>query len=361
MKKQLHDYYFEILDGFLEEAKTKTREELIETFRHANQGHPEWVGPLADTLLGKDVEMDLRDNLMAVHAYMAKEFKKSKTVLMLERDLALALVNTSYRGVFPADAFPSNSFILYPNISHADIGHPEMDQVERIEAIHVQWHEKGDHYLLRIADLRTVVKEWSSDKMTPPEHIHCSGYTFMTIRKDHEFSNEALAEVLRDRRNDQYVGEDQTLNTKEYKDVFLKMRDVIINLVFTLGAYLELQDDVEKVGPDWTHDYIKKISNPKKRRRAERQLKEEADYVVRYVGGKYKKYVQAQLAEAGYKKDYKYQIRVAGHFNYYWYGKRKDEAGNRIKGEVKKPVWIEPQIRLPHLPERESGEVWKIR
>ncbi len=135
--------------------------------------------------------------------------------------------------------------------------------------------------------------------------------------------------------------------TKKQKDLDIKLQLKIVNFILGFVLYVQTKpDDTQLAKISSNFNSVAKISNPKKRRRMEKQLEKETKKAPVYVGKEYSKTKQDWI-----KKDPKgawkiqQETEVTGYWRYQWYGSRKDAFHNPQKGERKEVIWVNNFIK----------------
>jgi len=354
MKKMLHDQYLD----YASDLVRKLRNNYSEIPDHLKNTGNAFSDDIISYALGSRL-LEPSTSIVDAHIYMANYYHKEKNVYILERDLSKALLNSNLEVDVSEVKFPHDIFIIYPNFLYEDINFPQNDTLEKIEFFFIRKEESDQFFHFHLCVVTQNKKYGNVPEM---EKLENSGMATLILPKDEKYSYKQLHSMVGDRvENAVYIGADDNKNTEDHRKVFFHTRDKLFNLFFGLFIYLDLTKDQKVVSDQLDAKHIAAIKNPKKRRKAEKQFAEQADYAVRYIGKNYTSKIQEMMGTSGDTKNYKYQIEVPGFINYYWYGSRKDAFGNKRKGEYKKAVWIEPQIRLPHLPKDDRTKVFKVK
>lgn len=121
----------------------------------------------------------------------------------------------------------------------------------------------------------------------------------------------------------------------------------VLTALFNFLLYIGKVGDQTVVKPPDYEARLAKLTNPKKRRQVEKEMKKQSLFRYTYVGGSYEKRIGEAGGGVGQNLDHK--VLVRGHWRYQWVGKQRDADGNRIPGTAQKLVWIEPYWKGPDV------------
>ena len=302
--------------------------------------------------------LNIYNNLIDAQIYFWKEYKQNKNVYIIERDLSIAIANSSLKIDVEDLTFPYDSFIVYPNLTYSDLGFSEFEDIVIPVCVHFKITRKNTGYLFDWVLLIYDNSDGENSKILG--NYKLSEYGKMELSFGQTYKKENIYDQTINESNKTLSCSKSFEKFKQYgnyEKAHYVMRDKLINLIFCMMAYLEMHKDEEIIKPKWTRSKIEIIRNPKKKRKAEKEYAESAKYDIRHIGKKYAYNFRKQF----HNNKQKYQIEVPGHFNYYWYGTRKDEFGNKRKGEYKKALWLQPQIKLSHLPKKGNTKIYKVK
>lgn len=153
-----------------------------------------------------------------------------------------------------------------------------------------------------------------------------------------------------------------TLNDMPVDQTHRQNNCTIYQLLWNLILYLNNLSDVSVHKPDKRFEQLRKMTNPKKRRRLEKELKDESPYRYTYVGANYDRRVQPHINEgAGTGRVLEHETIVRGHWRQQWYGPRRDSSGESIPGTRQEIIWIEPFVKGKGKGESEKTLVYRVR
>lgn len=134
---------------------------------------------------------------------------------------------------------------------------------------------------------------------------------------------------------------------------------VMYQLLFNFLLYVNNVGDQRIVSPDERFKRLNGVSNPKKRRRIQKELASQSPYRYTYIGGAYDRRVES-VSQRGGGHQLSHEVVVRGHWRQQWIGPRKDSAGKRIPGTHQKLIWIEPFIKGKGKGEPEKTLVYRV-
>lgn len=150
------------------------------------------------------------------------------------------------------------------------------------------------------------------------------------------------------------------LSLVEFKEEDKRASRIQYQLLFNFLLYLNNVDRGETVPPSEEVRRLRNLSNPKKRRRLERQIKDQSRYTYVYVGRSYAdRRDNLQGQGTGTRLDHR--VIVNGHWRKQWYGRRTDEYGNPRPGEKQEIIWIEPFVKGKDKPESDKKTVRVVK
>ena len=86
---------------------------------------------------------------------------------------------------------------------------------------------------------------------------------------------------------------------------------------------------------------LRAVSNPKKKRRLEKQLRSMVRNRYFHVGSAYARSIRSRGGDSeGSRLQNKTLVR--GHWRHQWYGPRRAPDGSRQRGDIQKLLWIQP-------------------
>ena len=358
MKLLPHDYYFNIVNKMMKNIEKKEYKEIF-----IKKAIEENNAPLLSFIERADnKKLDPFYKLTDAHYLMAKMFQINPTVFIVERELSLALLNSKSSVKIEDINLISNNFVLYLNLNYEDFGFPKIDEVYRPCCVHCQILEKKDVFIINICSITQNIAG-KDPKISPLDNLENSTFSSVIIKKgikfDQSFFDEEKAATVEKYKK---TGEQEYLNVMEDGNADYDIKAKIYHLIVAMHLYLNNDSDLQIEKPEITAKDIEKISNPKKKKKAMKKLSQEISYNVSYVGRKYAEKIRKTHVHSNTDRQPKYSFKVKGFFNTYWYGKRRDEFGNKIPGEYTKIKWIEPQIRNKEFQEKPShGKIYKVR
>jgi len=245
---------------------------------------------------------------------------------MVGPELSTALFNTDYEVRMDELAFPSDTFVIYYRDSRIPVyGRP----LKWLFCDRVQYNE-GHRELRLIYGYIDNEGDYAN-----------SGFQLLTYADDTVINSAEL---------DQHMEEEKVsdLSMMEVTDTHRTNSRNITSTLFNFLLYLGAVDDRTIVRPP---DYLKrleKLTNPKKRRRLEKEMENQTIYRYTYVGRTYESRLEPGESAVGSNLDHR--VLVRGHWRHQWTGRQRDAEGNRIPGTSQKLVWIEPYWKGPETP-----------
>ncbi|MEX2443592.1 MAG: hypothetical protein WD492_08305 [Alkalispirochaeta sp.] len=124
----------------------------------------------------------------------------------------------------------------------------------------------------------------------------------------------------------------------------------IITVLFNFLLYMSAVDDQTVVRPPDTAERLKRLQNPKKRRRVQKQLENQTLFRYTYIGRNY----QTKISGEGDGQALTHRALVRGHWRHQWTGPQRDAEGNRVPGTSQKLIWIEPYWKGPETQDQKT-------
>lgn len=269
-----------------------------------------------------------------------KIFTTGNRIYSVSRHLTEALVNTDFQVDFSRIKFPFDTFIIYWGDGNTGVKlydkYPILFQFVDVIALN--------------NNAKQIRQIWGY--IDEDGDMNNSGLLNLTVTPETKLdSDEFLPYVL--------TTKDSSTSNLEAKEEDRKNNALCYILLFNFLLYLEVLDDAYVIPPNPGFERLKQVSNPKKRRRIEKELKDESPYRMIYVGRKYDRRVeQASSGGSGHRLDHTTIVR--GHWRHQWIGPRKDNAGNKIPGTKQKLIWIEPFHKGVGLDKDEKTMVYRV-
>lgn len=126
----------------------------------------------------------------------------------------------------------------------------------------------------------------------------------------------------------------------------------VTTALFNFLLYIGSVGDRTVIEPPETQERLAKLSNPKKRRRLEKQMQYQTLFRYTYVGKQYESRLTDETRGTG--ESLEHRVLVRGHWRRQWVGKKTDAEGNRVPGSAQKLIWVEPYWKGPDFPVRST-------
>ena len=240
-------------------------------------------------------------------------------------ELSTALFNTDYEISLGELSFPSDTFVIY----YKDASIPVDGQpLKWLFCDRIQYQE--GHYELRLVygyvdkdgdyansgiQLLTYVKDTvvkSADIYAHMEEEKVSSLSLMEITEAHRTSSRNITSAL-------------------------------LNFLLYIGSV----NDRTVVNPPDYAKRLENLTNPKKRRRLEKELQNQTMFRYTYIGKSYEGRLEESVSTTTGELDHR--VIVRGHWRHQWIGKQRDDEGNRIPGTSQKLIWVEPYWKGPDV------------
>lgn len=239
-------------------------------------------------------------------------------------ELSTALHNTDFKVKMNQLYFPADTFVIYYRDSSIPVfGSP------------LKWLFCDRVDLGVYKELRMVYGYIDKDG----DYAN-SGFQLYTYEPDIEVdSTELFAEMEKEKVS--------SLSQMEVTDEHKENSRNVLTALFNFLLYLGAVGDQTVVKPPDIADRLKKLSNPKKKRRLEKEAVNQTLFRYTYVGRQYESRIERE--ESGSTSQLAHRVLVRGHWRHQWTGKQRDDEGNRIPGTSQKLIWVEPYWKGPDV------------
>ena len=131
--------------------------------------------------------------------------------------------------------------------------------------------------------------------------------------------------------------------TEAHRTSSRNITSALLNFLLYIGSV----NDRTVVNPPNYAKRLENLTNPKKRRRLEKELQNQTMFRYTYIGKSY----ESRLEESGSTTtgELDHRVIVRGHWRHQWIGKQRDDEGNRIPGTSQKLIWVEPYWKGPDI------------
>ena len=241
-------------------------------------------------------------------------------------ELSSSLHNTDFKVKMDQLAFPTDTFVIYYKDSSIPVyGSP------------LKWLLCDRVTLGSLKELRIVYGYIDQDG----DYAN-SGFQLYTYQPDMEIDS---GELFSNMENEKVSALSQMKVTDQHRENTRNVLTALFNFLLYLGAV----GDQTVVKPPDIASRLEKISNPKKRRRLEKEAQSQTLYRYTYIGRQYESRLVDGESFSGNLTELKHRVIVRGHWRHQWIGRQKDDEGNRVPGTSQKLIWVEPYWKGPDV------------
>lgn len=244
---------------------------------------------------------------------------------LVGRDLGEALFNTDFSLRMADIHFPADTFTIYYRDSQIPVG-PSVLKWLFVDRVTLSPHRSQLRVIFGYVD---EDDDWAN-----------SDFFFFDYQADTEIKSDELFQMI----DAQDVSD---LSHRKITDEHRRNSRNILTALFNFLLYIGITDDLNVVRPPDYRDRLERLQNPKKRRRLQKQVADETLFRYTYIGQSYEKKVSDAPEGDGSALDHR--VLVRGHWRHQWFGRQRDEDGNRIPGTSQKLIWVEPYWKGPDV------------
>lgn len=251
---------------------------------------------------------------------------------MIGPELSTALHNTDFKVKMDQLAFPSDTFVIYYKDSSIPVyGSP------------LKWLFCDRVSLGDLKELRIVYGYIDQDG----DYAN-SGFQLYTYQPEIEIDS---AELFANMENERISALSQMEVTDEHRANSRNILTALFNFLLYLGAV----GDQMVVKPPDIAERLARLTNPKKKRRLEKEAQSQTLHRYIYVGRNYEARLNEDGSGISSSSDLKHRVLVRGHWRHQWIGPQKDADGNRVPGTSQKLIWVEPYWKGPDVRDEKAS------
>ncbi len=243
---------------------------------------------------------------------------------MIGPELSTALHNTDFKVKMDQLYFPADTFVIYYKDSSIPVyGSP------------LKWLFCDRVDLGKYRELRMISGHIDNDG----DYAN-SGFHLYTYETGVEVDSTALFAEM----------EKEKVSALSQMEVIPQHRENtrnILTALFNFLLYLGAVGDQTVVKPPDFAERMKNLTNPKKKRRLEKEAQNQTMFRYIYVGRQYESRIEKD--ESVSASQLGHRVLVRGHWRHQWTGKQRDAEGNRIPGTSQKLIWVEPYWKGPDV------------
>lgn len=227
----LHEFYFSAVKSFKRDFENNPKE-IVEKLGKLNVEDIQML--LSRDFPPSDV---LGKSLNNAHFFMASQFEKYPNTYLITPDLQKNLELVREPLLIQDIDLPDMSFILYPDITYAELGYPQFDNIYRVECVHWRIHKTSKYTEFRLCIISTNVKEEERGDYAPLENCP---YRFFRFGADTPYLPELLEAFQPEEvQHRTYVGDNPFLDTQQYWEAKNKLEQFLFNQLFSVSMYLK--------------------------------------------------------------------------------------------------------------------------